>query len=203
MTYITPVPLSRAGQGVSSAYSFLFFLGALGPAEAPLDDPETLEATPRPAPLRPETFNLSFSSPNWLSSHSIFQISYLKLVLWSNRSLTQLLNFSCFFSSFSTSWAKQSHCWQNPLICSSISGTCLSRVASSSHDWSIQGDKVRGLARLQKGNWPQNRILHVLGQELLPEPCPPLLAGALVLITPIEPHCDLKHISAFYGGNNI
>ena len=63
---------------------------------------------------------------------------------------------------------------------------------------------MRGLARLQEGNWHQNRILPELYQELLlPEPVPPALAWALVLITLTELHCDLKHISTFYGGNSI
>ena len=73
-----------------------------------------------------------------------------------------------------------------------------------SHDWSTQGDRVRGLARLKKRHWHQNRILPELGQEpLLPEPVPPPLAGTLIIITPIELHCDLKHISTFYEGNVI
>ena len=38
------------------------------------------------------------------------------------------------------------------------------------------------------------------GQEPLPEPVLPPLAGALVLVAPIEHHCDFKHISTFYGG---
>ena len=32
-------------------------------------------------------------------------------------------------------------------------------------------------------------------QEFLPEPVPPSLAEAHVLVTPIEPHCYFKHIS--------
>ena len=59
----------------------------------------------------------------------------------------------------------------------------------------------RGLARLQEGDWYQNRISPKLGQEfLLPELVPSPLAGAFVLETPIEFHCDSKHISTFYGG---
>ena len=52
-----------------------------------------------------------------------------------------------------------------------------------------------------EGDWHQERIPLEFGQELLlPEPVPPHLAGALVLVTPIEPHCDFKHIRTFYGG---
>ena len=62
----------------------------------------------------------------------------------------------------------------------------------------------RRLARLKKGNWHQDRILPELSQKLLlPEPVPPPLAGDLVLVTPIEPHHDLKHISTFYGGYGL
>ena len=73
-----------------------------------------------------------------------------------------------------------------------------------SADWCTQGDRGRSLARLQEGNWYQDGISTKLGWELLlPEPVPPPLAGALVLVTPIESHCDLKHISIFYGGYDI
>ena len=71
-------------------------------------------------------------------------------------------------------------------------------------DWCTQGNRGRGLARIHKGDWLQDRISPKLGQELLlPELVPPPLAGALVLVTPIEPHSDLKHISALYGGYSI
>ena len=57
------------------------------------------------------------------------------------------------------------------------------------------------MARLQEGDWHQDRITPKLGHELLlPELVSPPLAGAFVLETPIEPHFDCKHISAFYGG---
>ena len=73
-----------------------------------------------------------------------------------------------------------------------------------SQDRSTQGDRVRGLARLKERYWHQNRILPELCQEpLLPEHVPPPLAETLILITPIELHCDLKHISTFYGSNGI
>ena len=73
-----------------------------------------------------------------------------------------------------------------------------------SQDWSTQGDGVRGLARFKERYQHQNRILPELCQEpLLPEHVPPPLAGTLILITPIELHCDLKHISNFYGSNGI
>ena len=68
-------------------------------------------------------------------------------------------------------------------------------------NWSTQDSRERGLARLQEGDWCQNRISPKCGQEfLLLEPVPPPLAGAFILETPIEHHCDSKHISTFYGG---
>ena len=73
---------------------------------------------------------------------------------------------------------------------------CGEDSGDGSMDWSTQGDRGRGLARVQEGDWYQERIPLELGQKLLPPP----LAGALVLETPIEPHFDFKHISAFYGG---
>ena len=61
-----------------------------------------------------------------------------------------------------------------------------------------------GFVRLKEGNWHQERISPEFGQEpLLPELVPPALTGALVLVTSIEPHSDLKHISTFYGGYTI
>ena len=68
-------------------------------------------------------------------------------------------------------------------------------------DWSIQGDRGRELARLQEGDRHQEKIPFEFGQELLlPEPAPHPFVGAIVLVTPIESHCDFKHICAFYGG---
>ena len=96
MTYSTTASLVRAGQGVSCLL-FFFLLSELGPAEAPLDNPETLEATTRPGPARPGPSNLPFSSLSCLRSSSILLISSLRSAHWSIRSITQLLTFPHFF----------------------------------------------------------------------------------------------------------
>ena len=49
-------------------------------------------------------------------------------------------------------------------------------------NWSTQDSRGRRLARLQEGDWYQNRISPNLGQEFhLPELVPPPLAGAFLL----------------------
>ena len=61
-----------------------------------------------------------------------------------------------------------------------------------------------GIGQAQGKVLAPEQILPELCQEpLLPEHVPPPLAGTLILITPIELHCDLKHISTFYGSNGI
>ena len=97
MTYSTPVPLVGAGQGVSFAYFFFFLLGVPGSAEAPFDNPETLDGTTGMR-LRPKASNSFFMSLSCVSSYFIplgscsnLQISAFTSCLWSNRSWTQLL----------------------------------------------------------------------------------------------------------------
>ena len=78
---------------------------------------------------------------------------------------------------------------------------CSEGSGNAFKNWSTQDSRGRGLSRLQEADWYQNRISPKLGQEFLfPEPVPPPLAGVFVLETPIELHCDSKHISTFYGG---
>ena len=60
-----------------------------------------------------------------------------------------------------------------------------------STDMSIKGDRGRGLVRLKKENWHQERISPEL---FISEPIPPPFTWALVLVTPIEFHSDIKHI---------
>ena len=67
MTYSTPAYLLKAGQGVSCL--FFFFLGALDSAEAPFDNPETLDDTTGPALFRPEasiSLFLALNCPSYL-----------------------------------------------------------------------------------------------------------------------------------------
>ena len=81
---------------------------------------------------------------------------------------------------------------------------CDEGSGDGSVDRYTQGNRERSLARLQEGDWHQDRISPKLGQELLlSELVPPPLAGDLVLETTIEPHCDPKHIGTFYGGYGI
>ena len=60
-----------------------------------------------------------------------------------------------------------------------------------------------------EGDWPGSRkgigtrigfLLNLARNFSFLELVPPPLAGAFVLETPIEHHCDSKHISTFYGG---
>ena len=99
-----------------------------------------------------------------------------------------MLTFSHSFSACSDSLANWSHLSWNPLICSSISWTCLSREASMvARTGPPKENRVRGLARLKERYWHQNRILPELCQEPpLPEHVPPPLAGTLILIAPLS-----------------
>ena len=128
MTYSTPVPLSRAGQG-AFLFTLLFHFGCTWPSWRTWDDPETLEVTTSPVCLRPEASALNCSSSSLLSfrSCSILHNSSLTSTLWSNKSHTQLNILSLSFSASSASWARQSHLWCNSLISSAIC-SCVRRA---------------------------------------------------------------------------
>ena len=202
MAYNTPVPLLMAGQGILGFCLPFFFLCALVPAAAPLDNPGSLEVITGPVFPRPEASTLSCSSS----------------ILLCFRSCPSLYN-----SPFTSTSGLLNH-WPNNSSFPTLSQLCLSPglygatgdAVASFHppfplptwwrQWWWQPELVhpgwrgRGLTRLKEGNWHQERISPEFGQELLlPELVPPPFAGALVLVTPIEFNSDFKHISTFYG----
>ena len=208
MTYSTPVPLVREGQGVSLFFAYPFsFLVPLAQLKHhpettlkhwvwllnPLDQKlPTLFSWPQAVPAPLFTIQILFQLPYFFLhiillvlqvqypiTHSVpLLFSILCLLDQVDKLLMQLLGFG------------------HQLL-------HLCREGSDDGFWdrSTKDGRGRGLPRLQEGDWHQNRSSPKLGQEFLfPELVLPPLAGALVLETPIEFHCDSKHISAFYGG---
>ena len=207
MTYSTPVPLVRTGQGVSFVYfSFSYWvplsqlkhqpettlrhwMGLLDPSGQKLP---SLFSWPQAVPAPLFTIQILFQLPYFLLHIILLDLQVQYPI---THSVPLLFSILCLLG--------QVDMLPTHLLDFSLQLLHLCGEGSDDGLWnrSTQGGRGRGLTRLQEGDWHQNRISLKFGQEfLLPEFVPPPLAGALVLETPIELHCDSKHISAFYGG---
>ena len=191
MTYSTPVPLVRAGQGVSFVcFSFSFWVPLSQLKHHPettlkhwvwLLDPldqklPTLFSWPQAVSAPLFTIQILFQLPYFLLhiillvlqvqypiTHSVpLLFSILCLLGQVDKLLMHLLGFS-----------------------HQLLHLCGEGSDDGFWDRSTQDGRGWGLTRLQEGDWHQNRSSPKLGQEfLLPELVPPPFAGALVLETP-------------------
>ena len=198
MIYSTPASLVMAGQGVSFVCFSFFFVGALVSADAPSrDNPETLDTAI--GPFRPEASNSFF----WLPAVPVPLFYYSGLVPTSQISCLYLIplvhkimylirhpfpflfSILCLLGQADMLLMQPFNFSQHLLhLCSKGSGHVFK-------NWSTKDSRGRDWPGSRKGMWHQNRSSPKPGQEfLLPELVPPPFAGALVLETCIEFHCD-------------